>query len=96
MRQAHTQMVAVLTGDTPESVDISDGAVKINIASFVASVKQILIDDGFSFANRIPEINASFTVFQADNIGTGQKFFGWLDTLARILPILTLLLLFSP
>ena len=95
MRQAHTQMVAVLTGDTPESIDISDGAVKINIASFVASVKQILIDDGFSFANRIPTINASFTVFKADNIGTGQKFFGWLETLARILPILTLLLLFS-
>lgn len=95
MRQAHAQMVAVLTGDTSESVEVSDGAVKVNIASFVASVKQILIDDGFAFANRIPEVNASFTVFQADNIGTAQKIFGWLDTLARVLPILALLLLFT-
>jgi hypothetical protein len=95
MRQAHTQMVAVLTGDTSGAVDISDGAVKINIASFVASVKKVLIDDGFSFATRIPEINATFTVFRADNIGTAQKFFGWLSTLARVLPILTLLLLFA-
>ena len=95
MRFAHSQMVGVLTGDTRDSVEISDGAVKINIGTFVASVKEILIDDGFSFANRIPEVNATFTVFQADNIGTGQKIFGWLDTLARILPILTLLLLFA-
>jgi hypothetical protein len=86
-------MVAVLTGDTRESVEISDGAVRINIGTFVASVKEILIDDGFSFASRIPEVNASFTVFQADNIGVGQKIFGWLDTLSRVLPILTLLLL---
>jgi hypothetical protein len=93
-RQAHEQMVAVLTGETSASVDISDGAVKINIASFVASVKQILIDDGFSFATRIPEVNASFTIFKADNIGAAQKAFAWLDTLARVLPVLTLLLLF--
>ncbi len=40
-------------------------------------------------------MNTSFTVFQADNIGAGQKFFGWLDTLARVLPFLTMLLLFA-
>ncbi len=40
MRLAHGQMVAVLTGDTPEGVEIADGAVKINIGTFVASVKQ--------------------------------------------------------
>ncbi|MCW2763083.1 MAG: hypothetical protein JWR85_3284 [Marmoricola sp.] len=91
-RQAHAQMVAVLTGDTSEAIDISDGAVRINIASFVASVKKILIDDGFSFAARIPEVNASFTIFEATNLGAAQKGFGWLDTLARVLPILTLLL----
>lgn len=95
MRLAHDQMVAVLTGDTPEAVDISDGAVSINIGTFVASVKQILIDDGFSFAERIPAVDASFTVFQAENIGAGQKLFGWLDTVSRILPFLALLLLFA-
>jgi len=93
-REAHEQMVAVLTGETSDSIDVSDGAVKINIATFVASVKQILIDDGFSFAKRIPEVNASFTIFKADNIGAGQKAFAWLDTLARVLPVVALLLLF--
>ena len=93
-RAAHEQMVAVLTGNTSEAVDVSDGAVKINIAPFVESVKQKLIDEGFSFAQRIPEVNASFTIFQAENIGAGQKAFAWLDTLVRVLPVLALLLLF--
>ncbi len=95
MRLAHEQMVIVLTGQTSDAVDISDGAVKINLATFIASAKEILIDDGFTFATRIPEVNATFTVFQAENIGAGQKFFGWLETLARVLPVLALLLLFA-
>lgn len=95
MRQAHDQMVAVLTGETSDAVDVTDGAVKIDIAAFVTTVKEVLIDEGFSFASRIPEVNASFTVFQADNLGTAQKFFGWLDTLATILPVVTLLVLIA-
>ncbi len=92
-RQAHTQMVAVLTGNTSASVDVSDGQVKISIAAFVEAVKQRLIAQGFSFAERIPEVNATFTIFEADNIGTAQKWFGWLDTIARVLPVLALLLI---
>lgn len=95
MRLSHEQMVAVLTGDTPDAIEIADGAVTIDIGTFVASVKEILIADGFSFATRIPQVSATFTVFQADNIGTGQKIFGWLETTALILPILALLLLFA-
>jgi hypothetical protein len=92
-RLAHAQMVAVLTGDTSDAVEISDGAVKVNIASFVDEVKQRLVRDGFAFANRIPEVNASFTIFEAQNIGVAQKWFGVLDTLSRVLPVLALLLL---
>ena len=94
-RQAHTQMVAVLTGDTSAAVDVSDGAVKVNIAGFVSAVKQKLISEGFSFAERIPEVNASFTIFQSTNIGTAQKWFSWLDTISRVLPVLAILLLLA-
>jgi hypothetical protein len=95
VREAHTAMVAVLTGETGESVDVSDGAVRVNIATFVAAVKEILLDEGFNFANRIPDVNATFTIFQSDDLGTAQKIFAWLDTAARILPILTLIVLFT-
>lgn len=95
LTEAHAQMVAVLTGETSEAVDVSDGAVKVNIASFVAAVKEILIQDGFRFAERIPVVNASFTIFEAENLGVAQRWFGWLEQLSRVLPVLALLLLFS-
>ena len=62
---------------------------------FVESVKQILIDDGFSFAERIPEVNASFTIFQAENIGAGAEGVraGWTPS-SGCCPVLALLLLF--
>ena len=95
VRQAHDQMVAVLTGDTSGAVKVTDGRVSVNIATFVEAVKQKLIDGGFSFASRIPTVNASFTIFEAKNIGTAQKWFSWLETLSRVLPILALLCLFA-
>ncbi|WP_244928087.1 hypothetical protein [Nocardioides sp. W7] len=94
-RQAHAQLVAVLTGEVDGTVSVEDGAVRVSIASLVAAVKQRLLDEGFAFANRIPEVTATFTIFEAKNIGTAQKWFSWLDTIARVLPVLTLLLVFG-
>lgn len=94
-REAHAQAVAVLTGKDTDQVDISDNAVSVNIASFVDAAKQLLIDRGFGLANRIPTINATFVLFQSDDIGKAQQWFSWLDTAARVLPILGLVLLAS-
>lgn len=62
-RQAHEQMVVVLTGEDSGAVEVTDNAVRVNIATFVEATKQVLIEDGFAFAERIPEINATFTLF---------------------------------
>lgn len=94
-RQAHEQMVVVLTGEDTGAVQVTDNAVRVNIATFVEATKQVLIEDGFAFAERIPEINATFTLFESKDIGKAQKAFALLDTLARVLPILTLLLIFT-
>jgi hypothetical protein len=94
-RQAHEQMVVVLTGEDTGAVEVTDNAVRVNIATFVEATKQVLIEDGFAFAERIPEINATFTLFESKDIGKAQKAFALLDTLARVLPILTLLLIFT-
>ncbi len=95
-RQAHGQMVAVLTGDVGEgAVSVRGGEVSINVAAIVDAVKTNLIAEGFEFAERIPTVNATFTVFQAENIGTAQKIFSWLDTVSTVLPFLTLLVIFA-
>jgi hypothetical protein len=93
-RQAHDQMVAVLTGESSGgSVSVRDGEVAINIAVLVNTVKQRLIEEGFEWAARIPEVTATFTIFHAENIGTARKVFSWLETAARVLPILGVLLI---
>jgi hypothetical protein len=93
-RAAHEQMVAVLTGNTDGKVEVTENSVRINIAAFVAAAKQLMLDEGFGFAERIPDINATFTVFQSADIGRAQRAFALLDTLARVLPVLVLLLVF--
>ncbi len=93
-RQAHEQMVAFLTGNTDGAVQVTNNAVSINISAFVAAAKKVLIDDGFAFAERIPTINATFTIFESADIGKAQKAFALLNTLALVLPVLVLLLIF--
>ena len=71
-RQAHTQMVAVLTGKDTDQVEITDNAVSINLATMIDTVKQRLIDRGFTLAERLPAVDAQFTIFQSDDITKAQ------------------------
>ncbi len=92
-RDAHKAMVAVLTGEGTESVDVSNGAVAINIGTLVGEVKQDLVDRGFAIASRIPNITATYTVFQSDDLTKAQDAFRLLDGLATWLPLVGLVLL---
>jgi hypothetical protein len=56
-------------------------------------VKQRLVDAGFSVAARIPEVNASFVLFQSADIPRARRAFNLLNTLGIWLPILALILL---
>jgi hypothetical protein len=93
-RQAHTQMVAVLTGETGNSsVNVSDKAVTVNLAAFIDTVKQTLVDNGFRLAQTIPTVDASFVVFESASLGKAQRGFHLLDLAAAVLPVLTLVLI---
>ena len=92
-RQAHTQMVAVLTGKDTDTVEVTDNAVSINLATLIDTVKQRLVDRGFTLAERLPPVNAQFTIFQSDDITTAQTAFRILNAINTWLPILALLCL---
>ncbi len=92
-RTAHEQLVAVLTGKDTENVTITDDAVKVNLAPLIATVKQQLVAQGFSLASQIPTVNASFTIFQSQDITKAQRAFSALDKAATWLPILALVAL---
>jgi hypothetical protein len=92
-RVAHTQMVAVLTGETGEAVQVSGGTVQLNLGEVIDRVKERLVDAGFTLASRIPQVSAEVTLFQSADLARAQTAFRLLDAAARALPIVALVLL---
>jgi hypothetical protein len=91
-RQAHTQLVNALNGETG-SVEITDGRVSVNMAAFIATVKSALESRGLRIASKIPDVQATFTVFQSADLARAQKAASTLNTTATWLPIITLIFL---
>lgn len=92
-RAAHAQLVALLTGDGTDDVDVSDGAVRVSLAGLIDAAKQRLVDDGFALAGDIPTVNASFTLVASTDVVRAQRAVGWLEFSARALPVTCLALL---
>lgn len=91
-RGAHQSVVAALTGDTQrDAVKIdSDGTISIQLGPIIDQVKQRLTQRGFAFAEKIPEVDKSFVVFQSPQLANAQRYVSALDKIADILPWLAL------
>jgi hypothetical protein len=92
-RVAHQELVAALTGEGGGSVTVENDTVSINMAAFIQTVKQRLVDSGFSVAARIPEVDASFVLFQSEDITRARSGFNLLNTLGVWLPVIAIVLL---
>jgi hypothetical protein len=92
-RVAHEALVKALTGEGGGAVTVENDTVSLNLSAFIQTVKQRLVESGFTLAARIPEVNASFVLFQSADITRARKVFNLLDTLGVWLPIITLVLL---
>ena len=92
-RTAHEELVAALLGDSGGAVAVDNGAVSVNLAVLINTVKGQLVDAGFAIAERIPEVTATFTIVQSENLGKLQKLLGFLDNLSTWLPVVGLGLL---
>jgi hypothetical protein len=92
-RVAHEELVAALLGETDGAVQINRGAVSVNLATLINTVKQQLVEAGFAIADRIPDVAATFTIIQSDDLAKVQDLLGVLDNLSTWLPIVGLSLL---
>jgi hypothetical protein len=92
-RTAHAELVKALTGEGGGAVTIENDTVSVNLAAFVQTVKAQLVASGFTLAERIPEVNASFVLFQSKDITRVRSGFNLLNTLGVWLPIIMLILL---
>ena len=91
-REAHSQLVSALTGEG-DAVTIEDGQVTIGLATIIEAVKTQLTEAGFAIADRIPEVDATFTIFQSSDLGKVQNVLGLIDGLSTWLPLIGLGLL---
>jgi hypothetical protein len=92
-RVAHAELVAALTGEGGGAVTVEGDTVSLNLAAFIQTVKARLVEAGFSVAARIPEVQASFVLFQSDDITRARQAFNLLNTLGVWLPVIALILL---
>ena len=91
-RVAHQALVKALTGQGDETVTVQGDTVSVNLAPFIQTVKQQLVASGFALAARIPEVNASFVLFDVKNLSRAQAGFDLLNTLGIWLPIIAMVL----
>jgi hypothetical protein len=89
-RTAHEELVAALLGETGGAVQVDRGSVSVNLATLINTVKQQLVDAGFGIAERIPEVAASFTIVESDDLAKVQALLGVLDDLSTWLPVVGL------
>jgi hypothetical protein len=76
LRASHTQLEATMQGNPQAAVAIGkDGSVGIQLGPIIDRIKQLLVEQGITFASRIPTIDKTITVAQNSSIPTLQAFY---------------------
>ncbi len=89
---AHQALVNVLSGQG-KTVTVKNGQVVIDLAPFIAIVKQDLSARGFTLINKLPPIHPQLALFSAKNLEKAQALYRLINDLKIVLPILSLLLI---
>jgi hypothetical protein len=92
-RVAHDQLVKTLTGEGGETIVVEGDTVSVDLGQLIQTVKQRLVASGFTLAERIPQVDASYVLFQSEQIPRVQRALGLLTTLGNWLPVVVLALL---
>jgi len=86
-------VISAFVATATRVMTVTNGQPDGNLAAFVQTVKAQLVASGFTLAERIPEVNASFVLFQSKDITRVRSGFNLLNTLGIWLPIIMLILL---
>lgn len=93
-RAAHTQLVALLSGDQSGALKTtSNGEVTLDLGPVIAQVKEALVAQGYTIASKVPEVDRTLVLVQSDSVTKAQSAYRLLDRIGTWLPVITLLLL---
>jgi hypothetical protein len=87
-RVAHTQVVNLLEGNEGGAVSAQDDTITLNLGPVIEQVKERLVAEGFTLAERIPEIDKSFVLVESEGIGQAQQVYVVLNALGAWLPFI--------
>jgi hypothetical protein len=93
-KEAHDQVVAALTGRDGKTFTTNDGKVVLNLGPLAAQVAQELAKVGFKVPDNVDveRLNVRFVLIDSQDLASVQRYARWLDQLAWVLPVLSLLL----
>jgi hypothetical protein len=94
-RTAHAGVVKVLSGQggSNGAIGLQGDKVTISLGPFIAQAEQALVNQGFSLAAKLPPVNPTFTLFEAQNLSKAQAGYRLVKALKWVLPLLSLALL---
>ncbi len=90
---AHQELVTALSGRGGGAVAVRNGQVTIDLAPFIAIVKQSLVRRGFTLVKNIPTFHPTLALFSSRDLVRAQTLYRLINDLKIVLPILTLLLI---
>jgi hypothetical protein len=91
-RVAHQTLVQALSGQGG-SITVSNGQVTLDLAPFIAIVKQDLVERGFTLVNSLPPIHPTIALFSSKTLVQAQTLYRLINDLKIVLPIATLVLI---
>jgi len=89
---AHQTLVQALSGQGG-AITVSNGQVTLDLAPFIAIVKDNLAQRGFTLVNSLPPIHPTIALFSSKTLVQAQTLYRVLNDLKIILPIATLVLI---
>jgi hypothetical protein len=89
---AHQTLVQALSGSNG-AIAVSNGQVTIDLAPFIAIVKEDLAKRGFTLVNSLPPIHPTLALFSSKTLVQAQTLYRLINDLKIVLPILSLLLI---
>jgi hypothetical protein len=91
-RTAHQTLVQALSGQGG-AITVSNGQVTLDLAPFIAIVKQDLVARGFTLVNSLPPIHPTIALFSSKTLVQAQTLYRLINDLKIVLPIAALVLI---
>ncbi len=94
LRKSHAQLDNLLLGEKVGAFSASNGQVTVDLSQVEAAAKKQLSAHGLSIFNKAPQYTgAPFVLFQSKQLLKLQRWVKFLNSLALVLPIMSVLLL---